>query len=957
MKTEKTIAKKIKKDTINFYGVKANNLKNINIKIPKNKLVVFCGVSGSGKTSLAFDTIYAEAERRYVESLSSYARQFLGVKDKPNIDKAENLSPAISIDQRSLMRNPRSTVGTITEIYDYLRILYSNIGEPICPNCHKKIQSQTNAQIVNHILELPSKTEFLILAPIFQDKKGEHKSMIEEIYKLGFPRGRFDNQIWKLDELLLKDIDKNKKHTLEIVIDNLSITKDIEKNRVSSSCELALKMGKGIMIVSIQKGDLKSLKADLKYTFSNQSEADIVFSEHFACNTCGFNMPKIEPRLFSFNNPIGACKKCTGIGNLISVDPELIIPNTDLTLNEGAIHAWATASHRVGRQGYYWWLLAGLAEKYNFSLDTKVKDLPVDIMNIIFYGDKDNGGEFEGVVNNLERRWKETDSDWTKKEIEKYMHNIVCPDCNGLRLSKQALSVLIHSKNIAEINSMTIDNSIKFFDDLKANLTGNKREIANPLIKEILLRLNFLKDVSLNYLTLARESTTLSGGEAQRIRLATQISSGLSNIIYVLDEPSIGLHPRDQERLISNLKKLRDLDNTVIVVEHDEQTIMAADWVVEIGPKAGKFGGEIVFEGTPKELLKSKSLTGQYLSQKLKVELSKDKKRLDTKASIVLEGCQKHNLKNIDVSFPLGKLIGITGVSGSGKSTLIMDVLYPAIIKYFKIHSDNDSSYSKIKGVQYIDRCILVDQEPIGRTPRSNPVTYIGVFNYIRDLFSKTELSKMRGYDAGRFSFNVKGGRCEACQGDGYKKIEMYFLPDVYTVCDECNGTRFNDETLEATFKDKNIADVLEMSVEEALKFFKDIPIIKNKLQLLSDVGLSYMKLGQSSTTLSGGEAQRVKLAEELSKRDTGKTLYILDEPTTGLHFDDIKKLLNILNLLVEKGNTVIVIEHELDVIKNCDYLIDLGPEGGDKGGEVLASGTVKDIKNSKKSYTGKFLK
>ena len=949
--------KKNKNDTINFYGVKANNLKNINIKIPKNKFVVICGVSGSGKTSLAFDTIYAEAERRYVESLSSYARQFLGVKDKPNIDKAENLSPAISIDQRSLMRNPRSTVGTITEIYDYLRILFSNIGDPICPNCHKRIQSQTVTQIVNHILNLPSKTEFLILAPIFQDKKGEHKNIIDEIYKLGFPRGRFDNKIWKLEELLETDIDKNKKHTLEIVIDNLSIVKDIERNRVSSSTELALKMGKGIMTINIQKGDLKVIKSDSQYNFSPQNDNDIIFSEHFACNICGFNMPKIEPRLFSFNNPIGACKRCTGIGTLISVDPDLIIPNKDLTLNEGAIHAWAGASHRVGRQGYFWWLLAGLAEKYNFSLDVPVKNLSQDILDLIFYGDKDKGGEFDGVVNNLERRWKESDSEWTKKEIERYMHNTICPECNGVRLNKYALSVLIDNKNIANINHMTIDDAISFFDHLKSHISGSKKEIALPLIKEILARLNFLKDVSLNYLTLSRESTTLSGGEAQRIRLATQISSGLSNIIYVLDEPSIGLHPRDQERLINNLKKLRDLDNTVIVVEHDEQTIMSADWVIEIGPKAGKFGGEVVFEGTPKELLKSKTLTGLYLKGKLQVDISKDKKRENNSASIVITGCKKHNLKGINVEFPLGKLIGITGVSGSGKSTLVMDILYPAIVKYFKIHSDTDETYKQITGVGNIDRCILVDQEPIGRTPRSNPVTYIGVFNYIRDLFSKTELSKMRGYDAGRFSFNVKGGRCEACQGDGFKKIEMYFLPDVYTVCDECHGTRFNDETLEVTFKEKNISDVLEMSVEEALRFFKDIPIIKNKLQLLSDVGLSYMKLGQSSTTLSGGEAQRVKLAEELSKRDTGRTLYILDEPTTGLHFDDIKKLLNILNLLVEKGNTVIVIEHELDIIKNCDYIIDLGPEGGDEGGEVIVAGNVKDIKKSKKSYTAKFLK
>ncbi len=947
---------KQKENNIKFFGVKVHNLKNIDIKIPKNKLVVFCGVSGSGKTSLAFDTIYAEAERRYVESLSSYARQFLGVKDKPSIDKAENLSPAISIDQRSLMRNPRSTVGTITEIYDYLRIIFSHIGEPRCPKCDLKIQSQTISQIVNHILELPLKTEFLVLSTIFQDKKGEHKNIIEEIYKQGFPRGRFDGKIWKLDELLDQEIDKNKKHTLDIVIDNLIIEKDLEKNRLYSSIELAFKMGKGIGIVNITKGEIKEIKKNTKFNFSIQNENDIIFSEHFACNICGFNMPKIEPRLFSFNNPIGACKKCTGLGHLICVDRNLVMPSKELTLNEGAIHPWASASHRVGRQGYYWWSLAGLAEKYKFSMDVKVKDLPEDIIDIILYGDKDKEGEFEGVINNLERRWRETESDWTKKEIERYMHNVVCPECHGLRLNKYALSVSIDSYNIADINVMTVGQGIDFFEQLKDNLKANRKQIAAPLIKEILSRLNFLKDVSLEYLSLSRESTTLSGGEAQRIRLATQISSGLSNIIYVLDEPSVGLHPRDQERLINNLRKLRDLDNTVIVVEHDEQTIKAADWVIEIGPKAGKHGGEIVFEGTPTQLFKANTLTGKYLSNKLKVELPKDKKRSETNQEIKLLGCKKHNLKNIDVSLPLGKMVGVTGVSGSGKSTLIMDLLYPAIIKYFKTRSDNDVSYDKIDGVNYIDRCILVNQEPIGRTPRSNPVTYIGAFNYIRDLFSKTELSKMRGYEIGRFSFNVKGGRCEACQGDGYKKIEMYFLPPVYTVCDECKGTRFNEETLQVAYRNKNIADVLEMSVDEAVKFFKDIPIINKKLQLLVDVGLSYMKLGQSSTTLSGGEAQRVKLAEELSKRDTGRTLYILDEPTTGLHFDDINKLLKVLNLLVEKGNTVIVIEHELDVIKNCDYIIDLGPEGGDKGGEVVASGKINDLKKAKNSYTAKFL-
>lgn len=957
--TKKNVSKKscLNNDTINFYGVKVNNLKDVNIKIPKNKLVVFCGVSGSGKTSLAFDTIYAESERRYVESLSSYARQFLGVQDKPNIEKAENLSPAISIDQRSLMRNPRSTVGTITEIYDYLRILFSKVGEPYCPNCHQKITGQTASQITTQIINLPKKTEFLILAPVFQDKKGEHKNILDEIYRLGFPRARFDNKIWKLDELLETEIDKNKKHTFEVVVDHLIIDSSIERARVLSSVEMALKMGKGYVTINLLNIDSKKIKLGSNSNYTINKNNDIIFSEHFGCVTCGFNMPKVEPRLFSFNNPTGACPKCTGIGSLITVDPTLIIPNLDLTINEGAIFAWATASHRVGRQGWYWWILSKLAEKYNFSLDTPVKNLSKEIIDIIMYGDKDKGGEFEGVVNNLERRWKETESDWSKKEIEKYMHKTTCPDCLGVRLNKYALSVLIKNTNISELNGLTILELIKFFEDFKKDMPVSKKTIIQPIIKEILERLNFLKDVSLDYLSLSRESTTLSGGEAQRIRLATQISSGLSNIIYVLDEPSIGLHPRDQERLIVNLKKLRDLQNTVIVVEHDEQTILNADYVVEIGPHAGVHGGEIVFEGSPKELLKAKTLTGLYLSGKEKVEIIKHKERNENKSKLTLSNCNCHNLKNLTASFPLGKLVGITGVSGSGKSTLVIDILYEAIQRFFKNKTKHGTDYKELIGIENIDKCILVDQDPIGRTPRSNPVTYTNTFNYIRDLFSKTELSKIRGYDPGRFSFNVKGGRCESCEGDGYKKIEMYFLPAVYVTCDECKGARFNQDTLEVTCKNKNISEVLDMSVSDALKFFKDKPVIKNKLQFLDDVGLGYIKLGQPSTTLSGGEAQRIKLAEELSRRDTGRTLYILDEPTTGLHFDDIKKLLNVLNLLVEKGNTVIVIEHELDIIKNCDYIIDLGPEGGDKGGKIVVEGTLSDIKKSKQSYTAKFLK
>ena len=944
----KTIKKeKNDQDTINVYGVKVHNLQNVDVKIPKNKLVVFCGVSGSGKTSLAFDTIYAEAERRYVESLSSYARQFLGIKEKPNIEKIENLSPAISIDQRSLMKNPRSTVATITEIHDYLRVLFARVGTPICPKCNLKITHQSSSQIAKQIMALPVNSPFYILAPILQGKKGEHKGVLEEVYRLGYPRVRFDKNIWRTEELMNQEIDKQKKHDLEVVIDDIVIDKGLEKSRISDSVELGLKIGKGIIQVS----------------FKDDKKPTINYSELFACPNCGFSLPKIEPRLFSFNNPYGACPDCMGLGAINSVDPELVLPNKDLTIAEGAIIPWMRASHRIGRQGYYYYQLEKLAARLNFDLNVPVSELPERIINVILNGDE----EFEGVINNLERRWKESTSDFAKQEIEKYMHHSICKTCNGKRLKQEALSILIDNKNISDVSSLTIEDALKYFEELKTKLTSNEKTIATPILKEVISRLKFLNDVSLEYLSLSRESTTLSGGEAQRIRLATQISSGLSGIIYVLDEPSIGLHPRDQERLIQNLKRLRDLQNTVIVVEHDPQTIMSADWVIEVGPGAGKHGGQIVFSGTPKELLKSDTLTGKYLSGKLKIDLPNKNKERGNGKFITIKKANKFNLKNLTVSFPLGKMIGITGVSGSGKSTLTLEVLNNGIINYFRsigkigyLNLDNDnlsSDYKNISGLENIDKVIMVDQSPIGRTPRSNPATYTGVFDHIRYMFAQAELSRIRGYDQGRFSFNVKGGRCETCEGQGFQKVEMYLLPDIYVTCDECEGTRFNDETLEVEYNSKNISDILNMSVTEAGIFFKDIPQIKTKLNLLEQVGLGYMKLGQSATTLSGGEAQRIKLADELSRRDTGKTIYILDEPTTGLHFDDIKKLVTVLNLLVEKGNTVIVIEHEMDVIKACDWIIDLGLEGGNKGGEIIFTGTPEDLKKNKNSYTAKFLK
>jgi len=952
---------------IKIRGARVHNLKNINVDIPRNKLVVITGLSGSGKSSLAFDTLYAEGQRRYVESLSAYARQFLGIMEKPDADKIEGISPAIAIDQKTISKNPRSTVGTITEIYDYLRLLFSRIGTPYCPLCKRKIQGQTIDQIVDKILKLNG--DIIILGPVVQQKKGEHKAIIEEIERQGFMNLRIDGKIIPIEEALEIELDKNKKHTIEVVVDRLTILNlDKKKNsesfkeqrsRLADSVETALKIGKGLVIVSTKKQQTtknKEQKVKSRKSPVLNSE-DIVFSERFACPYCGISLPEIEPRLFSFNSPIGACPSCSGLGEKLEVDPELVVPNKNLTLAEGAIQPWARASHKIGRQGYFWWKLKELSEEYNFSLDEEFKNLPKEIQDIILFGD----GFFEGVVPWLERKWKETESDAAREEIEQYMRVKVCPVCEGKRLKPEVLSIKIQGKSIDDVVKMNIKEAKEFFDTLPKKLNPSQFKIAHSILKEISNRLKFLEDVGLDYLTLERKGGTLAGGEAQRIRLATQLGSRLTGVTYILDEPSIGLHARDQKKLIESLKELRDLGNTVIVVEHDPQTILFADWIIDMGPGAGKYGGKIIFEGTPKELLKSNTLTGKYLSGKLKVEVQKtsDKrqKKKDKVKYLILKGAKEHNLKNIDVKFPLGKFICITGVSGSGKSTLINDTLARALMKKFYNSKEEPGKFSKILGTEHLKRVSIVDQSPIGRTPRSNPATYTGAFSFIREIFANTEEAKIRGYKPGRFSFNVKGGRCEACQGQGFKKVEMYFLPDIYVECEECHGQRYNKEVLEIKYKDKNIAEVLEMTVDEALTFFRKYPALERKLKTLKDVGLGYIHLGQPAPTLSGGEAQRVKLAEELSKTESGNTLYILDEPTVGLHSDDVKKLLIVLKRLVDRGNTVIVIEHNLDVIKNADWIIDLGPEGGDRGGEIVAEGPVKKIMTSKKSWTGKYLK
>ncbi|PLA94001.1 excinuclease ABC subunit UvrA [Ligilactobacillus salivarius] len=930
---------------IKIRGARAHNLKNIDVDIPKDKLVVVTGLSGSGKSSLAFDTLYAEGQRRYVESLSAYARQFLGQMDKPDVDSIDGLSPAISIDQKTTSKNPRSTVGTVTEINDFLRLLWARVGTPICPNDGHEITSQSPEQMVDKILELPERTKLQILAPIVRGKKGQHEKIIEKVKKDGFVRIIVDGEIHDVEEEI--ELDKNKKHDISVVVDRI-VLKDGIRSRLFDSLEAALRLTNGNVAVDVI-GD-KMLQ----------------FSENFSCPYCGFTIGELEPRIFSFNAPFGACPDCDGIGVKLEVDKDLVIPDDTKTLNEGALAPWNPISSK-----YYPTMLQQACEAFGIDMDTPFKDLPDKDKKIILYGAGDRefhfkfksdfGGlkdidtTFEGVIPNVERRYRETNSDFTRDVMRQYMTSLTCQTCHGYRLNEQALSVKIAGKHIGEVSDFPINESLNFFENL--TFSEQNQEIARPILKEIDDRLTFLKNVGLDYLTLSRSARTLSGGEAQRIRLATQIGSNLSGVMYVLDEPSIGLHQRDNDRLIASLKKMRDLGNTLIVVEHDEDTMRAADYLIDIGPGAGENGGQVIAAGTPKQVEKKRnSLTGQYLSGKKYIAIPNERRKGNGK-KIVVKGASENNLKNIDVSFPLGEFIAVTGVSGSGKSTLVNMILKRALAQKLNHNSEKPGKYQKIEGVENIEKIIDIDQTPIGRTPRSNPATYTGVFDDIRGLFAQTNQAKLRGYGKGRFSFNIKGGRCEACKGDGIIKIEMNFLPDVYVPCEVCHGTRYNSETLEVEYKDKNIADILNMTVSEALTFFEPIPKIKRKLQTIVDVGLGYVKLGQPATTLSGGEAQRMKLASELHKKSNGKTFYILDEPTTGLHSEDIKRLLEVLQRLVDKGNTVLVIEHNLDVIKTADYLIDLGPEGGDGGGQIVATGTPEEVIKVNDSYTGKYLK
>lgn len=945
---------------IKIKGARVHNLKNVSVDLPRDKYVVITGLSGSGKSSLAFDTLYAEGQRRYVESLSAYARQFIGVMDKPDVDSIEGLSPAISIDQKSAPHNPRSTVGTVTEIYDYMRLLYARIGIPHCPQCGKKIKQYTVDEIVEQIKKSFLGQEIYILSPIIKDKKGEHKNILPGIAKGGYNRVRFDGKIYTLEEISDMTVNKQKKHDVEIIIDRITVTTDKDElARLAEAIENALDFSDGIISVLPVKSEGDPKTKDLK-----------TYSQRFACPDCGISLPELEPRNFSFNSPHGACPECSGLGTKLEIDPRLII-NPNLTIAQGAIKPWAhnTAS------GQTWMLriLGTVATKNGFDLNTPVKDLTKKQLDIVLYGsgeknynvqyesDRFSGElttEFEGVIPNLERRYLQTDSDYIRKEIEQYMRVLICPTCLGKRLKREILAVKISDQSISDISTKTIDQAKEFFLDLEKGkeLTARDKKVANQIIKEILSRLEFLLNVGLNYLTIDRPAISLSGGEAQRIRLANQIGTALVGVLYILDEPSIGLHQRDNTKLINTLKDLRDLGNTVIVVEHDEATMEAADYIVDVGPGAGEHGGNIVAVGTPEEIKKNpKSLTGQYLSGK-KFIPTPAKYRKGNGKSIKIINAHEHNLKNIDVEIPLGKFVAITGVSGSGKSTLMSDILAKALNKKFYRANAEPGAHERIEGLDHIDKVINIDQSPIGRTPRSNPATYTGAFTPIRELFASLPEAKIKGYKAGRFSFNVVGGRCEACAGDGMVKIEMQFLPDVYVECDVCHGKRYNKEALEIFYKDKNISDVLNMTVEEGMNFFRNIPAIHQKLATLHEVGLSYIKLGQSATTLSGGEAQRVKLATELSRRATGRTLYILDEPTTGLHFDDISRLLHVLNQLVEKGNTVLIIEHNLDVIKSVDWIIDLGPDGGDKGGTIVAEGTPKEVAKVKKSFTGQYL-
>ncbi len=929
-------------------GAREHNLKNVDLTIPRDKFVVFTGLSGSGKSSLAFDTIYAEGQRRYVESLSAYARQFLGQMDKPDVDNIEGLSPAISIDQKTTSRNPRSTVGTVTEIYDYFRLLYARIGIPHCPKCGKEIKKQTVEQMVDNIMKLPERTKIRVLAPVVRGRKGEHIKLLEQARKSGYVRVRIDGILYELSETI--QLEKNKKHTIEIVIDRLIIREGIQK-RLADSIETVMKLTGGLLIIDVIDGE------------------SLTFSQNFACPDCNISIDEIEPRMFSFNNPFGACPDCHGLGYKMKFDPELIIPNGQLSLLQGAITipGWSAASNENSGVRS---LFEGMAKKYNFDLGTPYNDLPNDIKEMIMYGTKGEkfsvnyksekgSGEYqvayEGLVHSIERRYKETTSDHMRQEYESFMTNTPCSTCHGARLNKQALAVTIGDKNIAEVTAMSIRDVQQFLNQLK--LTDRQQMIGEQILKEINARIGFLVDVGLDYLTLSRSAGTLSGGEAQRIRLATQIGSGLVGVVYILDEPSIGLHQRDNVKLLKTLNNLKELGNTLIVVEHDEDTMKKADYIVDIGPKAGAHGGEIVACGTAKEIMNNESsLTGAYLSGRMKIDIP-SKRRPKNGKWLKLIGANVNNLKKININIPLGIFTCVTGVSGSGKSSFVNEILYKRLARDLNRAKIKPGKHKSIKGIEHLDKVIDIDQSPIGRTPRSNPATYTGLFDPIRDIFAQTAEAKMRGYQKGRFSFNVKGGRCEACRGDGIIKIEMHFLPDVYVPCEVCHGKRYNRETLDVTYKGKNISEVLDMTVEEALKFFENVPRIKRKLQTLYDVGLSYIKLGQPSTTLSGGEAQRVKLATELSKRSTGKTIYILDEPTTGLHFEDVKKLITILQRLVDAGNTVLVIEHNLDVIKTADYIIDMGPEGGDKGGTVVTFGTPEEVAKVRKSYTGQFLK
>ncbi|MGZ9435354.1 excinuclease ABC subunit UvrA [Staphylococcus epidermidis] len=926
-------------------GARAHNLKGVDIELPKNKLIVMTGLSGSGKSSLAFDTIYAEGQRRYVESLSAYARQFLGQMDKPDVDTIEGLSPAISIDQKTTSKNPRSTVATVTEIYDYIRLLYARVGKPYCPYHGIEIESQTVQQMVDRILELEERTKIQLLAPVISHRKGSHEKLIEDIGKKGYVRLRVDDEIVDVNEV--PQLDKNKNHTIEVVVDRL-VVKDGIETRLADSIETALELAEGNLTVDVIDGE------------------ELKFSENHACPICGFSIGELEPRMFSFNSPFGACPTCDGLGQKLKVDLDLVIPDKNKTLNEGAIEPWEPTS-----SDFYPTLLKRVCEVYKINMDKPYKKLTDRQKNILMNGSGEkeieftftqrNGGTrkrkmvFEGVVPNIDRRYHESPFEYTREMMSKYMTELPCETCHGKRLSKEALSVYVGDYNIGEVVEYSIKNALYYFENLK--LSDQDKSIADQILKEIISRLSFLNNVGLEYLTLDRSSGTLSGGEAQRIRLATQIGSRLTGVLYVLDEPSIGLHQRDNDRLINTLKEMRDLGNTLIVVEHDDDTMRAADYLVDVGPGAGNHGGEVVSSGTPNKVMKDKkSLTGQYLSGKKRIEVPEYRREI-TDRKIQIKGAKSNNLKNINVDFPLSVLTVVTGVSGSGKSSLVNEILYKALAQKINKSKVKPGNFDEIKGIDQLDKIIDIDQSPIGRTPRSNPATYTGVFDDIRDVFAQTNEAKIRGYQKGRFSFNVKGGRCEACKGDGIIKIEMHFLPDVYVPCEVCDGKRYNRETLEVTYKGKNIADVLEMTVEEATHFFENIPKIKRKLQTLVDVGLGYITLGQQATTLSGGEAQRVKLASELHKRSTGRSIYILDEPTTGLHVDDISRLLKVLNRIVENGDTVVIIEHNLDVIKTADHIIDLGPEGGEGGGTIIATGTPEEIVQNNGSYTGQYLK